>query len=342
MKITKSESAVDIKTLNGYFNYGNRLQVFALSKIVSELNRKVYIFWPKTKIEEIKDFLKSVFPLRLRYAKEAKLYWFTKKHIPKNVSVNQSISIYGSDQVWNPEYLRTRPYLLFDNEKNLKVSYAASLGVSAMTDEQSKLFKDKLKNLNAISVREQSAKKLLEPLTDKEIEVVLDPTLLLNASEYTKLEKRPKSLSKNEKYILCYILGDREYENTIRQFAEEKKYKIILFSDKRDSNYGIEEFLYLIHHAQLVCTDSFHACVFSLIFERPFVAFRRTGRFDYMYGRLQNLINTFRLENREYNGKSITEENLKVNFSEAKKILEIEREKSINYIKRALRGKYEK
>lgn len=326
-----------IFTLNGYANYGNRLQLFALSSILRKSGIETSVCWPKTPIDKIKDFVKYQTPIQIRSVKEKKLQIFTKKYIPKRTTNKvDTVAIVGSDQVWNPSYLEDFPYLL-NTGCSKTISYAASIGLSTLSHEQEEMFKNALKNYSAISVREQSAKELLQPLTDKKIEVVLDPTLLLDKSEYESLEEKPKALDEDEKYILCYILGNRDHEASIEKFAKEKGYKTIYFSDKRDSNYGVEEFLYLIHHAELICTDSFHACVFSFIFERPFVAFRRTGEANYMYTRLQNLIDTFKLKNREFNGKEITKENLEVDYAEAKKILKKEQKKSLDFLKEALK-----
>lgn len=326
-----------IFTLNGYANYGNRLQLFALSSILRKSGVDTNVYWPKTPLDIIKDFIKYQTPIQVRSIKEKKLQIFTKKYIPKRTTNEvDTAAIVGSDQVWNPSYLEDFPYLL-NTGCSKSIAYAASIGLSSLSQEQEEMFKNALKNYSAISVREQSAKELLQPLTYKKIEVVLDPTLLLDKSEYEALEKKPKNMTEGEKYILCYILGNRDHEAAIEKFAKEKGYKTIYFSDKRDSRYGIEEFLYLIHHAQLICTDSFHACVFSFIFERPFVAFRRTGKENYMYTRLQNLIDTFKLKNREFNGKEITKENLEVDYTEAKKILKKEQKKSLDFLKGALK-----
>ncbi len=326
-----------IFTLNAYKNYGNRLQLFALSKTLERLDFDTVVYWPKSSKENLKDLLKYSTLLKTRYPKESKLKSFSKRYTPKLTKMTSSnYAIVGSDQVWNPDYLTARPYLLDVPGRSKKVSYAASIGFSGLNNIQKQSFKKAFKSYSAISVREQSAKEILQPLTDKKIEVVLDPTLLLDESEYEALEKRPEKLSNDENYILCYILGNRDHEATIEKYAKEKSYKTIYFSDKRDSSYGIEEFLYLIHHAQLICTDSFHACVFSLIFERPFVAFKRTGEANYMYTRLRNLIDTFKLKNREFNGKEITKENLEVDYTEAKKILKKEQKKSLDFLKKAL------
>lgn len=332
-----------IVTLNGYFNYGNRLQLFALAKVTEKLGSEVTIYWPKRFKTRVKEFLKYWTPLRFRFKKEIRIRHFTKKYIPRIVNSGDiDYSIVGSDQVWNPEYLQTKPYLLKADHGKVKISYAASIGKETLTKEQLQLFEKNLKDYKAISVREQSAKKLLQPLTDKKIEVVLDPTLLLDSGDYEKLEKRPHDIKLGEKYILCYILGGKEQKNIIDEFAAKHGYKVIMFSDKEGSNYGIEDFLYLIHHAELICTDSFHACVFSFVFERPFVAFKRTGEANYMYTRLQNFIDTFKLQNREFNGKKITNQNAEIDYTEAKKILRQEKEKSFQFLKDALTTNDEK
>lgn len=326
---------VSIITLNGYSNYGNRLQLFALSDVVSSLGCDVSVVWPQKVSKMIKGLIKRSPIFRSFFKKEYKLWHFTKKYVVNNDDKNEEYVIVGSDQVWNPEYIAKNSYLVPKDKKN-KISYAASMGVDDLQLDQKRFFSNLISDFIAISVREQSAKKILQPLTNKEIEVVLDPTLLISKRQYESIEEKPEKLPDNEKYILCYILGNRDHEEKIEKFAKEKGYKTIYFSDKRDSNYGVEEFLYLIHHAELICTDSFHACVFSFIFERPFVAFRRTGEANYMYTRLQNLIDTFKLKNREFNGKEITKENLEVDYTEAKKILKKEQKKSLDFLKRAL------
>ena len=329
----------NIITLNGYRNYGNRLQNFALTLVLKRMGVEVRTVWNRGLKETIITKIKHLPFFSSKYPKEHKLYNFTRIYNSSAIPFsNPDYTIYGSDQVWNPNSVKTNKYLLEKKkDKSIQVSYAASMGVQDLTKSQREQYKKALSDYGSISVREISAKNLLQSLIPKNtIEVVLDPTLLLGKSEYEKIEKRPKNLIENDKYILCYILGNRDHEEIIEKFAKEKGYKTIYFSDKRDSDYGVEEFLYLIHHAQLVCTDSFHACVFSFIFERPFVAFKRTGEANYMYTRLQNLIETFQLKNREYNGKEITKENLEVDYTEAKKILKKEQKKSLDFLKRAL------
>lgn len=333
----KRSTDVSIFTINDYSNYGNRLQLFALSEILKKMGRTVLVYWPKRFKTRIKEVLKYNILYRRKYKKEAKIRRFTRKYLPRNsVLIDPFFAIVGSDQVWNPNWLNKRQYLLDVPCDGKIISYAASMGVDTLTEEQKRVFERYLQDYKVISVREKSAKELLQPLTDKPIEVVLDPTLLLEVDVYESLEKKPRNIKPDEKYILCYILGGREHMNAIKKFADEHNYRIILFSDKEGSDYGIEEFLYLVHHAELICTDSFHACIFSFIFERPFVIFRRSGGADYMYSRLQNLVDVFHFYNHEYNGKNITKKNLLTDYEESKRILKREQKKSLNYLKNAL------
>ena len=329
---------IKIFTLNGYRNYGNRLQLFALSETLKQYG-KIKVFWPKTIKSRIKEAIKYHSPLLLTCLKEYKLKKFSDKYIPGyTADPDADCAIIGSDQVWNMSYTQSRQYLLKIPGASKKIAYAASIGASIIPDNQVEVFKDALANYDSISVREKAAKKALSAVTSKTIEVVLDPTLLLEREQYESMEKKPSGIIEDEKYILYYILGNRDHEEAIRNAAAEKGYRVIFFSDRSDSNYGVEEFLYLIHHAQLICTDSFHACVFSIIFERPFVAFKRTGEADYMYSRLKNLIDAFGLEGREYNGKKITEDNFMVDYSKIQAVLSRERAKSLDYLQKALGG----
>lgn len=176
----------------------------------------------------------------------------------------------------------------------------------------------------------------MQPLTDKKIYAVLDPTLLLEKEEYCKIEKKPKNIKVNDEYILCYMLGDRAYDKDIEEFAKTHNLKTIYFSDKKDSMYGVEEFLYLIDHAKLICTDSFHACVFSFIFERPFVVFRRRGELDKMYGRIADFLEKFKIDGVEFDGYGISEKSFVINYANGKNILKNEQKKSLIYLKKAL------
>ena len=82
----------------------------------------------------------------------------------------------------------------------------------------------------------------------------------------------------------------------------------------------------------MICTDSFHSSVFAILYDRPFIVFNREDKLQNMNSRIATLLSKFELKNREYNGKKITKENLKHDYSVAFRILDKEREKSNQFI----------
>ena len=204
-----------------------------------------------------------------------------------------------------------------------------------------KLFaKERFLKFKAISVREDKGKEIIEDLTGrKDIEVLVDPTMLLTSDEWDKVAKRPEQLQR-DKYILTYFLGELSdsRKKEIQRIAKENDCEVINLLDENDAFFatGPSEFLYLEKNAFLICTDSFHSSIFAILYNRPFVIFNREGNVQGMNSRIETLLSKFKLENREYNGKNITNENLHHDYTEAYKILEQEREKSKNFLQKAL------
>ena len=252
--------------------------------------------------------------------------------------------IVGSDQVWNYTFKGFKDifFLNFSNkEKN--IAFSASVGVDKIENNYIDRFTKGLENIKHISVREEKAKEILEPLCpNKDIQVVLDPTMLLTSDEWDKIAKKPKQLKKynNKKYILNYFLGElsEERKKEIERIAEENDCFIINILDKNDPFYttGPSEFLYLEKNAFLICTDSFHSSVFAILYNTPFLIFdREQNGVESMNSRIDTLLSKFNLNDRKFN-KKIKKEQLKCNYAEAYKILEEERKKSLNFLKKAL------
>ena len=162
--------------------------------------------------------------------------------------------------------------------------------------------------------------------------------MLLTNDEWSKLAKRPKQLT-TDKYILNYFLGElsEQRKSEIERIARENDCEIINILDKNGPFYetGPSEFLYLEQNAFLICTDSFHSSVFSILFNRPFIVFNREDINKSMNSRIDTLINTFKLTNRNYEGR-ITEDNLNHDYSEAFKILDMKRMEAKEYLRNAL------
>lgn len=334
---------IGILTLNGNVNYGNRLQNYALKKVLENLSFKVETIWFADFKFRLKSFLKKLIFYKAKFRRQRKFSKFTDKFLDVKFYKNSQISdkydyfVVGSDQVWNYNFSSYNKKMFLDfSPKEKNISYAASIGVDKISEEYREEFQQGLCNFKSISVREDKAKELVEELTNRhDIEVLVDPTMLLSAEEWEGLARKPKCL-KNDKFILNYFLGElsQERKNEIEKIALENDCQVINILDTNSKFYecGPREFLYLEKNAFLVCTDSFHSSVFAFLFNRPFVVFDREDKEEKMGSRIDTLINKFKLQNRKYNGE-ITIDNIKHDYSNAYKILEDEKIKSFEFLK---------
>ena len=197
----------------------------------------------------------------------------------------------NSDQTWNPfflgVYFNNVAFLKFaQNWKTKKFIYAASTGGydDPFRKQDKKLIKSLLSNFTGISFREKVMVKILEDKIGLKSEFVLDPAFLLDKSNYLNIIKNYKSIfDKNDKFIFIYQL-DKNYfiEKTIKKANEIYNFKVNKLQLNK-SDY-IESFIYGINNSQAIITDSFHGTVFSIIFNKPFIAFsnerRGKARFD--------------------------------------------------------------
>lgn len=348
---------IGIVTIVDKDNYGNRLQNYALSTYCSTK----YNYDVETLRNEAYSNDKRLFVIR-----SLKNFLFKKKYnkvtnqnrlncfeeFDTNINFSKSkincfsnlnkydYLIVGSDQVWNPNFRRLRDLdLLVNVESNKRISYAASFGVENISDNKKKKASKEFKKFKSISTREEKGKEILEELTNRDdVEVLVDPTMLLTAEEWDRVAKKPEQLNK-DKYILNYFLGNLSdsRKKEIERIAKENNCEIINILDKDSPFYqtGPSEFLYLEKNAFLICTDSFHSSVFAILYNRPFIVFDREDSVAKMNSRIETLLSKFKLKNRKYEEK-ITKENLDHNYSEAYKILESERAKSKKFMDKAL------
>lgn len=242
--------------------------------------------------------------------------------------------ICGSDQIWLPGNLKDNYYTLeFCGKKHIKKgSYAASLGVEYIREKDKNGYEKFLRNLDFISVREDVGRDLLKNIFDeKPIAWVCDPTFLLSKQEWESLEKKPSLDGMEDGFIFCYFLGtDESSRKAVYRYAQNKGLKIFTvanfkgycesdttLSDVQLYDLSVNEFLYLIHHAAMVCTDSMHASIFSIIYESDFVTFERFKKEDNnsRNSRIYSLLKVMGLEKRLLEaGKDIPED--KIDFAE--------------------------
>lgn len=323
---------VGIISLYGNRNYGNKLQSYAVQEFFRSLGFETIVIkncdiysdtreLPLLKhyVEECKNLVKHFFvlPQRTRvlpgtrqemfksfsdkYITETEVY--IDKYNYKRKMPDCDYYVVGSDQVWNYHFapLNNPLYYLEFAPEEKRLSIAASFGFSDYETKYEEVLKKKLSGFRLITVRENSAKTMVENLCNKKAEVILDPTLLINWKEWKKIEKAPDI--EDGEFILTYFLGkisDKRKEE-LKRFADSIGCRIIALNDSEHPEYeniGPREFLYLIHNAKYVMTDSFHACAFSIIFERDFYVLKREGASDDMSDRITTLLKRFRLTER--------------------------------------------
>lgn len=251
--------------------------------------------------------------------------------------------IVGSDLVWNPEMTAESSRVFFlsfvQNPHKRCISYAASIGLKMLSDETLVQYRKWLNYLDCISVREPSAAALLQPLTNKKVETVVDPTLLTTAEDWLHLLPPQKNL--HDGYVLSIML---EYSpvliETVKRIASERNLEIVSFDlndyyrsyqNKRVFDAGPGEFLSLVRGASCIVTNSFHGCAFSLIFHREFYCIPHTTRGTRMIELLSVLeLNDIVVkEAHEYKNNTI-------NYSRVDKKIDMLRQHSLRYLKKAL------
>lgn len=374
-------------------NYGSMLQAFATQEIIKEIgcepttfkldnlmnysihSKKSYYIRRLTNVSVLKEKARRIVNARVgsldkgfQKGLEKRKVAFDKFYQTRiglselnktrndlvNLSRTMDAVVVGSDQLWHPRNLELDLYSLsFVPEGVRKISYATSIGTGNIPDYAKGEYKKFLEDFHSISVRERTAKNILDGLQiQKNIEVVLDPTLLFSGKEWK--EKFDLHDEENQEYIFCYFLGVNSIHREIANSLSKKTgLKIVtlknldeyVIKDKTFGNlcpYDVDpvEFLNLINNARYVLTDSFHGSVFSILFHKDFIVFDRFRKNDResTNSRIFSLMNIAGLENRHITEDVLSREivfdvmNEKINYEIVEGRLEIERKKSIDFL----------
>ncbi|MDD3013605.1 MAG: polysaccharide pyruvyl transferase family protein [Candidatus Gastranaerophilales bacterium] len=351
---------IAIITFGHVTNYGNRLQNFALQKVLNDMGHSVETISPDlSPARKIRKIIsRIIYPKRnslydkreinfnkfddeyVNYSKE-KIGYFTPI---KKIANKYDAFILGSDQIWNPTYgYNMKSMFGFGLPKNKLFSYSASFGISDIPQKYINNYTKYLDNINVISVRENRAIDIVKKLTGKDVVKTLDPTLLLDSAEYEKLSLKPNKLSDDEKYIITYFLRDipSEISNKIDNFSKDNKLKVINLCQRSETDsyiYEPREFVYLIKNAKTVLTDSFHSCVFSIILGTPFSLY--DSKFESVknnnsLSRLDSLLNDLKLNDR----KNIDLDDKKIfesDYTASYEIIKKQKQKSIMFLENIL------
>jgi hypothetical protein len=364
---------IGILTYQRAHNYGALLQVYSTQTFLQELGHEVEVidYWPNYHAQEYKLLpyfnarsfrakIKYILLLGIGYSRilkrsrqykkfeKEKLNLSDKPQYRNKEALNEvkyDVVIYGSDQIW-----RKQDYPIFKGfdvtyfgsyplTAHKKVTYAASMGVIDLEDEDLVFLKRMMNNFDVISVREAELKKLLENVTGHEISLVLDPVFFLDKEKWQTLIPERKI---KEKYILLYQLVPSEESlkltDKLQRYFEYKVIEIrgrvnsLLHGSRYRQNESPFEFLSLIKNAEIVVSTSFHGAAFSLIFEKQFY----TVGMGNNSGRIMTLLSSLEIGNRYL--LSIEDANIQevIDYNSINKKLNEIRENSIVFLKNAL------
>lgn len=351
---------IGILTFHRAHNYGAVLQAYALQTYLQSLNHtvefidyrneellNVYKWFDfnrfKTRhLNNIYKELKLILPREKRFKKFDE---FINRYLnlsPKEYSLNSyDVIIIGSDQVWNTNLTNGFDNMYWGNFKinnNCKlVSYAASMQDKILNDNISRI-KKYLNNFTYISVREDSIAKTLNSITNKNISVVIDPTLLLSKNQWNNLcgEKMIK-----EPYLLLYqVRKDNKAKRIAEMIAQKRNLRLIYLSAGIDKNNSHEvatagplDFINLFKHADFTVCTSFHGTVFSIIFNIPFCSVLLNDGKD---NRVKDLLYKLNLKERgveNYNDAILND----INWENVHNCLSILKDNSKKYISHFIR-----
>jgi len=368
---------VGIATIHKIANFGSVLQTYALQRCVLALGHDCEVIdyiYPNSyhqqktnvNIKKTHYFRKIINILCSLMTKQTKRELLFEKFINDNIILsehqyktigsmhasppNYDIYVSGSDQVWNPKYLKEdTTYLLdFAPLKSKRISYASSFGNSYFDQQYAALYKKHLSAFTHISVREDSGIKIVRDLTNKHSQHVLDPSLLLTSKEWAKLATNPKV---KHKYILCYFLGytfnPQPYADILAKYIKKiTGYKLIFITPdiykvfdptiRTIYDAGPKEFLGWFANAEIILTSSFHGTSFSVIFNKPF--FSLIDNKPNLDCRQKSLLMKLNLNNQliSINSPLPDLSHLNINYDSVNKLLDIERKKSLDFLSNAL------
>ena len=343
---------IGIVTFTTGDNFGQRLQNLALQQVLSSFKCNVFTirkhdfrlsnrYWIKKQIKSLLDKETRASILRHdcfeNFDKQFIQYYGTNislNYIPPKLIKEFDAFIAGSDQVWNPDSddVDDINFLTFANDEQ-KFSYAASLAVDSIPKEKEDKFRERLCGYRSISLRENNLEDKIRELSNAEVCTVLDPTLLLSPGDWIQYECKPKWY-KGQNYILKYFLGNEEEEQLLR-IAKDKNLIVIDVMDKKSECYisGPSEFIYLIHNASYIVTDSYHGTIFSLLFKKKFALVQRKDSICSMKSRFNTLFQCLGIPFEDTNIEALMNDSCLDYDGIIHKNLQTEKEKSLRYLK---------
>lgn len=373
---------IAILTLPLHTNYGGILQAYALQTVLERMGHTVEVLQKKDGLNHPLWMMPLIYVRRfgIKLLKDKNMTVFAEqKHARENPVIRQHTNrfikthihlreiksldevgandydalVVGSDQIWRKNYFvwmwaanMADAFLRFTQGWQIKrLSYAASFGISEWneyspsdTTECSKY----AKLFNGISVREDDAVELCDKYLGVAAHHHVDPTLLLNKTDYQKLI--PNASKSNQRVLFTYILDPSPMKDEIvNKIANIQNLTTVVGNGRVDEQNldvekriqpPLENWLQGFNDAEFVVTDSFHACVFSIIFQKPFLVI---GNPERGMSRFTSLLKMFGLEDRLVSSsKSLPANLFDIDFKSAETKLESLRKESLEYLSKTL------
>ncbi len=318
-EIINVKKKVGILTFHWAANHGAVLQTYALSQYLNntyDVNTEIINYFPKSYEHTIINALLRIRPSDVikrikEYRKEQKIKPFreilklSKRYYANSELIddymNYDILITGSDQIWNPFFLRSGErkatpvyFLNFGGDNTKKISVSASFGCQTFPEDCKLLAKPYLEKFSDISVREKTGANILSDMGFSNATVTADPTSLLSGDEYLKLCRNISSVPRG--VVSKMILRNQSKKNqTLLElicvtYSSRKVYDINCMS--------IPDWLAAIRDSGMVVTNSFHCVMMCLKFHTPFAVILENGALSGMNDRFTTLLNFFGLQNR--------------------------------------------
>ena len=360
---------VGILTFPNSVSYGACLQMTALQNTVRRMGHEVEIinyhnaFMRAEKhTDKGRHPLKRALQRRVRMLLHHRLYTrfrrfeeqhvvrypahaFTDPHRLIEVGQRYDAVICGSDQVWSPYITDTdiSYFLDFCHDATKRVAYAPSFGVEKFPEGFEQRIAPDLQQFHALSAREWPGKELVERLTGRETTLVVDPTWLVDAADWAAMEQ-PHPAATGD-YVLYFVVNrSKELLRRCKAFAKSQGLKLVMVGGNPVSaaknkdpmlsyamDVGPEQWLYLIHHAKHVFTNSFHGTAFSVLFERDLYV-QIPGHNG---SRLRQVLESFGMEHRTVReGEELSQ--TPILYEQVRPIFTQLKEQSLHYLNNAL------
>lgn len=360
-------------TCHDVYNHGASMQAYALMKYLKNIGNEVEIIdykpdylsnhynmlsidnpaWEKNIITKA-IYLALKTPMRINGLKRKKEFdkfreeylTITSKRYTSNEELKNNLpkaDIYfcGSDQIWNSLHQNGKDpafYLDFVPDNKVKASYAASFATDTIEDIYKPMVREKISRLDGVAIREKSGVEIVKDLGIENAINVVDPVFLLDKNEWDNIATE----TFNDKYILVY---DFDKSNLVKQLATDiaKKmgYKIYTinadkpkYADKHFNLSGPKTFVSLVKNAEMVISNSFHAVVFSVIYNKNIAIVNRTENIN---TRMRDLLEDLNLKDRLVDDNySIDELLMSIDYRETNKIIDDKIGLSKKYIENIL------